>query len=1260
MSPLRTKPIHLLAAASLAAFAFAANDADIADSADSADSNDAPPQEAAQNDSVKIPVVPPLAKWTFEKDGPGTLRGSAKITPDGPQEPMYPAFAKGNKALSLEGRNSSLAVKESDIPGVNLRFSQGETITIETWVKVEDLKNGSYIYLIGKGRNANKNFTKENQNWALRLKNEGGEAKPTFLFRSHNPQSKAEDYHRWVAKEGFTPGSGWHHVAVSYTFGKPESIVSFVDGKKITAGTWDMAGKTTAPPVSDADDIMIGTGNGGGPGNTLNGAIDEIAVYRGALADSTLAQRYMFVPPPAVVDVAKLPAGKVLVQICEEVPPKSSWPAIQPQATESYTDDVFGFIDLPQKYVDTGVRAVRAIPSIMRASAKIELPPGKHRLLVRARSSSRLHIDGKQVILTKFAKADSGGHNHVSEQDTGFLDLGGADFRFAPPGTEEAWCEFETKGGEHVFIFETMVGGVSGNSRRRPEIGEAVVAISYQGTDTWELLAPGRRKVAYNDKTWESFEKERRDWLENFNLKRRAEVRAGHDAYWTKRRENNQRYLSTTEGVQVPAVIQGLPEGNEIDRFINEKIDKVSHQYAEAKTEGVDFYKDVMPILESKCFSCHQGNKTKGDLKLHTLADALKGGKSDGPAIVPGHAGKSSLYARITDTDEDYIMPPNGDPLTKAQQETIKQWIDEGANWPELNVQFTDVTGPADDLAFLRRVSLDTIGVPPTVEEIEAFVNNTAKDKRAREIDRLLSDKRWADKWMGYWQDVLAENPNMLNPTLNNTGPFRWWIHESLLDDKPLDLFVTELLRMKGTDRFGGPAGFGVAAGNDVPMAQKGTIVGAAFMGIEMKCARCHDAPAHESTQEQLFQLAALLATKPVGVPATSSVPMDKLSEGGRKPLIKVTLPPGSKVTPAWPFEKFVKEDIGLALAEDPKNTRDVLAALITAPENERFAQVMANRIWKQFMGRGIVEPVEDWEKNEPTHPELLKWLGRELIRQNYSTKGLARVILNSNAYQRATDSRLRETSPLFNAPAPRRLDAETIVDSLFAATGKPFRTEEVSLDIDGRRDLRNSISLGKPTRSWMLTSTSNERDRPSLALPRIQAVCDVLEAFGWKGARQDSTNVRETAPNALQPAIISNGTMGIWLTRLSDDHGLTEFALKDQTAGQFLDNLFLRLLTRKPNEEERSRYLEYLKPGFETRVKTTEIPVVAKTERRPERYVSWTNHLDPEANVLRQHQIEAARAGDPPTDRLDSDWRQRMEDVLWAVLNSPEWVYTP
>ena len=119
---------------------------------------------------------------------------------------------------------------------------------------------------------------------------------------------------------------------------------------------------------------------------------------------------------------------------------------------------------------------------------------------------------------------------------------------------------------------------------------------------------------------------------------------------------------------------------------------------------------------------------------------------------------------------------------------------------------------------------------------------------------------------------------------------------------------------------------------------------------------------------------------------------------------------------------------------------------------------------------------------------------------------------------------------------------------------------------------MKNSLSLGKPRRSWMFASTSNERDRPSLSLPRVQAVVDVLEAFGWRPTRQSPLTDRETAPNVLQPAILSNGTVGTWLTRLSDDHGVTQLALECSRPTNLVERLFLRVLTRRPTATRKQR----------------------------------------------------------------------------------------
>ncbi|MBN9117851.1 MAG: DUF1553 domain-containing protein [Planctomycetes bacterium] len=1154
--------------------------------------------------------------------------------------------------MTFNAAHPSITVRETDLPKANLRFGPNDSITLEAWVKVAELKDGSFAYVVGKGRNGNKAFPSQNQNYALRLKGEKGEARVSFLFASAPADGKPADWHRWTTAKGFAVG-GWHHVAVAYTFGKPESVRGYIDGVA-QKGTWDMGGATARAPVSDADDLTIGTGNGGGAGNSFRGWLDDITIWRAALPDAVLKNRYQFVPPPPAVKRADLPKGSVLVQLCEEgMPARNAWPDAPPPATESYHEDCFGFFEAPHKYTDTGVRADRGYPYLFRAAAVVNLPAGKHRILLRGRGASRLYFDEKLLLTTPFPPSDSSGHGTVRTVES-YLNLG-PDFRFAPPGNRESWVHFESKGGEHLVVLEAIVGNFVGNSKRRPELGELVVAVSPEGGDSWKLLSPGTRVVPYTDDGWNAYEAERAGRLETMNAAAREAKRKEHDAYWQKRRAAARAWLASTPNEKVPELPKGFPANNAIDHFVAARVVGIRGQAAPAG--AVDFYKQVQPILEAKCAGCHTGDRSKGGLRLDDRAAALAGGKNDGPAVTPGKPAESSLLARVKAAD-DAVMPPRGDRLTAEEIRVIETWVKEGARWPDLNADHTTFTPIADDLTFLRRVTLDTVGVVPTPEEVRAFLADPPATRRAKVIDRLLVDPRWADHWMGYWLDVLAENPNIINPTLNNTGPFRWWLYESFLDNKPADLFATELLRMRGSERFGGPAGFGIASQNDVPMAMKGTVVAAAFLGVEMKCARCHDAPAHRSTQRELFQLAAMLGAKSLKVPATSSVPLDKVHEGGRKPLISVTLKPGTEVEAKWPFVQFAPEELGARLAEYPDDARDRLAALVTAPQNERFAQVMANRVWKRLMGRGIVEPAEDWERGKPSHPELLRWLGRAFVRDGYDVKALARLILNSHAYQRAVDPALKDTPVLFTAPAKRRLQAEQIVDSLFAATGKPFRLEEVSLDVDSVRELGTSITLGKPRRAWMLASTSNERDRPSLSLPRIQMVCDVLQAFGWRASRQDPTTVRELAPNVLQPAILQNGPVGLWLTRLSDDHGVTRLALDAKSVDELLDDLYMKLLTRKPTEKERKVHGDYLRAGFESRMRTP--PAKPAARRQPEPYVSWSNHLNTEANSLKIREEEKARRGDPPTERLAPEWRERLEDVLWAVINSSEFVFTP
>jgi len=313
----------------------------------------------------------------------------------------------------------------------------------------------------------------------------------------------------------------------------------------------------------------------------------------------------------------------------------------EPRVTETFTEDVFGFVDIPQKYVDTGVRGERAIPLLMRAAALVTLPKGTHRLLLRGRGASRLYVENKNVLSTPFPKADSGGHGYVVEQE-GYLNLG-PDFRFAPPGNREAWCEIEGTGKPQLFVMETMVGSLTGKSKRRPELGETVVAWSKQGMATWTVLSPSKKTVRYHDAGWTAYEAERKAHFAEVNAKARADLRAKQGDYWQWRREAAQQWLAKSGEVPVPALPKGFQASNPIDHFIADKIAKVSEQNDASHRGTVDFFKDVQPILEAKCVECHRGGKAKGGLHLDSLADAIKGGESDGTADHSRQAGAQFL-----------------------------------------------------------------------------------------------------------------------------------------------------------------------------------------------------------------------------------------------------------------------------------------------------------------------------------------------------------------------------------------------------------------------------------------------------------------------------------------------------------------------------------------------------------------------------------------------------------------------------------------
>jgi hypothetical protein len=424
-----------------------------------------------------------------------------------------------------------------------------------------------------------------------------------------------------------------------------------------------------------------------------------------------------------------------------------------------------------------------------------------------------------------------------------------------------------------------------------------------------------------------------------------------------------------------------------------------------------------------------------------------------------------------------------------------------------------------------------------------------------------------------------------------------------------------------------------------------------------MKCARCHDAPTHPVEQGELFALSAMLKRDSFKVPETSLTKGLKANSH-----VTVTLKAGEVIRPEFPLSNFAKEPLPGAL-RNPADTREQLASILTDPRNPRFAQVLANRLWKRLMGWGFIEPVDDWDAQVASHPALLEWLGRQLVELNYDMKLLARRIMLSDAYQRQADpDAFRQCKPeerRFAAPTRRRLSAEQLLDSVFFMAGKAFEAEPLNFDLDGRRTVKDFLSLGEPERAWQLVGLSNERDRPSLAKPVAQALADVLRVNGWRESRAEPRTAREDAPDLLQPALLANGVIGSRIVRLSEDSAFTALALEAPSPEAFARALYLRVLNREPAQQEQQSLAEFVREGFAGRVVPCKESELARKPRFT-KAVMWSNHLHPDSTTAIYEAEALLRAGDPPTKRLVAPWRERAEDAVWALLLTPEFSFLP
>lgn len=334
---------------------------------------------------------------------------------------------------------------------------------------------------------------------------------------------------------------------------------------------------------------------------------------------------------------------------------------------------------------------------------------------------------------------------------------------------------------------------------------------------------------------------------------------------------------------------------------------------------------------------------------------------------------------------------------------------------------------PASDLCsddeFLRRAYLDAAGRLPTVAETEAFLNDLSEEKRARLIDELLESRDHAAFWALKWADVLRVNSGKINP--QGVAKFNRWIYEGVLNDQPMDDFARELLTASGSV-FEHPAANYWRASREPTDATETTAQ--LFLGVRIQCAKCHNHPFERWSQDNYYGIAAAFARIGRKNGPTPNDEVVFVQDGG-----DVTQP---RTGQTMKVHLLLKGDIDVPPGAD---RRAVFADWLTQPDNPFFARATVNRIWGHLLGRGIVEPVDDFrDSNPPSNAKLLDELAKQFVEHGYSRKWAIRTIMNSATYQRSsrTLDLNKDDEIYFSHATTRMLTAEQLLDAICAVTG--------------------------------------------------------------------------------------------------------------------------------------------------------------------------------------------------------------------------------
>ena len=557
-----------------------------------------------------------------------------------------------------------------------------------------------------------------------------------------------------------------------------------------------------------------------------------------------------------------------------------------------------------------------------------------------------------------------------------------------------------------------------------------------------------------------------------------------------------------------------------------------------------------------------------------TEAGVVTVGKLTGQGVIVARYQGLVADAKIT-VPADHLLPPE-----RYAHLPRNNFIDElaYAHFQQMGL-FPSV--PCSDSEFLRRASLDTIGVLPSAAEVREFLHHRGapsgeispvvdpaspdpNSDRLALIDRLLQHPSYADYWANKYADLLRPNPDRVG--VKSIYLLDQWLRESFRTNQPYDQFVRAILTAEGSNHRDGPV---VIYRDRREPADLTTMFSQLFLGTRLECARCHHHPNEKWGQEDFYQLAAYfgpLKQKGAGLspPISAGTESFYFAAGGsvKHPVT------GEVMSPRPPDGPFVK-------SVDDVDPRLALARWLTAPENPFFARALVNRIWANFFGRGLVEPVDDFRISNPcVNPALLDALAADFARHGYDLKHLIKTILSSQLYQQSSEpneTNLADTKN-FSRSYRRRLPAEVLLDAVN--------------DITGVTDTFAALPINaRAAQTW-----SYKIDSP------------FLDAFGRPNSSSDCPCERDTKNSVVQALHLMNSKdLNRKLTQ--SDGWVAQLVGSPRATDELITELYLATVCRFPTSVELAKAIT-------------------------------------------------------PFKGPDASRQNAAEDVLWALLNSAEFVF--